>query len=130
MPLPASTDNMTVEIFEVAPTIRSDCTELPLLKFIEALPTVSPTDKEDKRNEPKSDVNNEASTSVSPWSWLTSIDKSEDKPQSKFDSETETVGEKLCANITDVKRAEIKKSKDLFENIVNNLFMCIFFIVL
>ena len=66
MPLLTSTDSTIVEILDVLSTIRSDCTEIPLRKSIEALPIVSPEDNEDKRKDPKSDEKTEASISVSP----------------------------------------------------------------
>ena len=57
---------ITVEILEVAPTIKSVDTEIPLLKFIAAIPTVSPVTRVDKLNVPSSEVKTEASISVSP----------------------------------------------------------------
>ena len=103
-------------------------TEIPLLKFIAAIPTVSPVTRVDKLNVPSSEVKIDASISVSPASWSTCIDKSAVSPQSLLERVTFTVGEKLWALTERVKSAEIKKENDLFENRVINLFIYIFLI--
>ena len=68
---------------------------MPDKKVISAVPTVSPTLKFARSKEPSSEVKTEFSISVSPASWLTSILKSDNCPQSKFDRLTLTVGDNV-----------------------------------
>ena len=77
------------------PTTKVVLTLFPERKIISAAPTVSPMFKFERLKEPSSDVKTEFKISVSPASWLTSIVRSDNWPQFKFDRLTPTVGDNV-----------------------------------
>ena len=115
---------------EIEDTINEDdkLTSKPIPDIV-AEPIVSPTFIEEITNEPPSDANDELSMSGSFGSWLTFMVKSVKLSQSKFESETETVGEKGILDWAIISAGFNKKPKEKINIKFNKRWTIFFFII-